>query len=135
MLRGGMLQYGLEAVMRRRGAPSRGPRHPIDMFGPDRTSPRLVLAVAQLRQRGRSSLRAAWQIHYRVVTKLLNSANYGVPQKRERVLFVGFRDDVDTRWSFDSGDYTQEALVWDQLYGDYWDRHKVALKDRVLEGR
>ncbi|WP_406871026.1 DNA cytosine methyltransferase [Thioclava sp. 'Guangxiensis'] len=74
-------------------------------------------------------------LHYRVVTKLLNSANYGVPQKRERVLFVGFRDDVDARWSFDSGDYTQEALVWDQLYGDYWDRHKVALKDRVLEGR
>lgn len=74
-------------------------------------------------------------LHYQVVTKLLNSANYGVPQKRERVLFVGFRDDVDARWSFGSGDFTQEALVWDQLFGDYWERHGVAMKDRVLEGR
>jgi len=74
-------------------------------------------------------------LHYQVVTKLLNSANYGVPQKRERVLFVGFRDDVDARWSFGPGDFTQEALVWDQLFGDYWERHGVAKKDRVLEGR
>lgn len=74
-------------------------------------------------------------LHYQVVTKLLNSANYGVPQKRERVLFVGFRDDVDARWSFGPGDFTQEALVWDQMFGDYWERHSVAKKDRVLEGR
>ncbi|MGB3313658.1 MAG: DNA cytosine methyltransferase [Albidovulum sp.] len=74
-------------------------------------------------------------LHYQVVTKLLNSANYGVPQKRERVLFVGFRDDVDARWSFGPGEFTQEALVWDQLFGDYWERHGVAKKDRLLEGR
>jgi DNA (cytosine-5)-methyltransferase 1 len=74
-------------------------------------------------------------LHYQVVTKLLNSANFGVPQRRERVLFVGFRDDVDARWSFGQGNYTQEALVWDQLFGDYWERHKVPRKWRVLEGR
>ncbi|MCF7698909.1 DNA cytosine methyltransferase [Loktanella sp. M215] len=74
-------------------------------------------------------------LHYQVVTKLLNSANYGVPQRRERVIFVGFRDDVDARWSFAQGDNTQEALVWDQLFGTYWDRHRVAKSARVLEGR
>ena len=74
-------------------------------------------------------------LHYRVVTRLLNSANYGVPQKRERVLFVGFRDDIDARWSFETGDHTMEALVWDQTFGDYWERHKIAKKDRRLEGR
>lgn len=74
-------------------------------------------------------------LHYRVVTRLLNAANYGVPQKRERVLFVGFRDDVDARWAFEAGDYSMEALVWDQTFGDYWDRHKIAKKDRRLEGR
>ena len=74
-------------------------------------------------------------LHYRVVTRLLNSANYGVPQRRERVVFVGFRDDVDARWTFGPGEYSQEALVWDQIYGRYWDRHQVAKMDRVLEGR
>ena len=37
---------------------------------------------------------------YRVATRLLNSANYEVPQRRERVLLVGFRDDVDAHWTF-----------------------------------
>ena len=74
-------------------------------------------------------------LHYKVVTKLLNAANFGVPQRRERVIFVGFRDDIDARWAPDDGEHTQEALVWDQLYGDYWERHQVRMADRVLEGR
>jgi DNA (cytosine-5)-methyltransferase 1 len=74
-------------------------------------------------------------LHYKVVTKLLNAANFGVPQKRERVVFVGFRDDVDARWAPESGSHTQESLIWDQVFGDYWDRHRVAKSDRVLEGR
>lgn len=74
-------------------------------------------------------------LHYNVVTKLLNAANYGIPQRRERVVFVGFRDDVNACWSFSEGDHSQEALVWDQIFGDYWDRHKVARSDRRLESR
>ncbi|MEP5728467.1 MAG: DNA cytosine methyltransferase [Sulfitobacter sp.] len=89
--------------------------------------------LVRLEQHHTSSKRP--DLHYQVVTKLLNSANYGVPQRRERVLFVGFRDDVDARWSFGPGKFTQEALVWDQLFGDYWDRHNVVKKDRILEGR
>lgn len=74
-------------------------------------------------------------LHYKVVTKLLNAANFGVPQRRERVVFVGFRDDIDARWAPEDGDHTQEALVWDQIHGNYWDRHKVRKTDRILEGR
>ena len=72
---------------------------------------------------------------YQVVVQLLNAADYGVPQKRERVVFVGFRDDVGARWSFPKPDYTQQALVWDQVFGDYWERHRVPRKERRLEGR
>ena len=35
------------------------------------------------------------KLEYRVTHELLNTADYGVPQKRERVVFVGFRSDVD----------------------------------------
>lgn len=79
--------------------------------------------------------RAKSGLRYNVVTKLMNAANYGVPQRRERVLFVGFRSDIDARWAPNDGIYTHEALVWDQVFGEYWDRHQVELAARRLEGR
>ena len=39
-------------------------------------------------------------IGYNVEMKLLNSANYGVPQKRERVIFIGARKDLDINISY-----------------------------------
>jgi DNA (cytosine-5)-methyltransferase 1 len=70
-------------------------------------------------------------LNYRLVTRLLNAANHGVPQKRERVLFVGFRDDLDLEWSFPVETHSAEALLWDQYRdGSYWDRHKVSSKGR-----
>jgi DNA (cytosine-5)-methyltransferase 1 len=69
-------------------------------------------------------------LHYKVVTRVLNAANYGVPQKRERVIFVGFRDDLDLEWNFPVETHGAEGLLWEQFRdGSYWDRHKVARKD------
>lgn len=63
---------------------------------------------------------------YRVVAEVLNSANFGVPQKRERVVFVGFRSDLHVQWKFPEGDCSFDALLWDQCRsGEYWDRHRV----------
>lgn len=71
-------------------------------------------------------------LHYQVVARVLNSANYGVPQRRERVVFVGFRDDLGIEWTFPKETHSLDALLWDQVHGDYWDRHKVAKRSRFM---
>ena len=73
---------------------------------------------------------------YRVVYRVLNAANYGVPQRRERVIFVGFRDDLDVEWSFPEATHSLDALLWEQCRtSTYWERHKVRLIDRDVDAR
>jgi DNA (cytosine-5)-methyltransferase 1 len=68
---------------------------------------------------------------YNVVFQVLNAANFGVPQKRERVFIVGFRADLDVRWSFPVETHAFEALLTDQwVTGEYWERHGIAAKAR-----
>lgn len=75
-------------------------------------------------------------LHYRVVTRVLNAADYGVPQRRERVLFIGFRDDLDVEWHFPRETHSAERLLWDQYRdGSYWDRLKVPSGQRYLNAR
>jgi len=78
---------------------------------------------------------ARGDLHYRVVTRLLNAADYGVPQRRERVVFVGFRDDLNIEWSFPNETHSLDALLWDQTKGDYWERHKVPRRLRLIGPR
>lgn len=40
------------------------------------------------------------QIGYKVYSTLVNAANYGVPQKRERVIIVGLREDINREYVF-----------------------------------
>jgi len=37
---------------------------------------------------------------YRVVSKVINAADYGVPQERNRVIMVGVRKDIDFKYKF-----------------------------------
>jgi DNA (cytosine-5)-methyltransferase 1 len=39
-------------------------------------------------------------VGYRVAHRLLNAADFGVPQKRERVIIVGVREDLNTMYRF-----------------------------------
>lgn len=74
-------------------------------------------------------------LNYHVVTRVLNAANYGVPQRRERVFFVGFRSDLGIEWSFPEPTHSLDALLWDQAKGNYWDRHKVPKRARLLSNQ
>jgi DNA (cytosine-5)-methyltransferase 1 len=74
-------------------------------------------------------------LEYRVVHRILNAANYGVPQRRERVVFVGFRADLDIEWAFPKETHSLDSLLWDQTRGQYWERHEVTASNRALGGR
>src|SRR5262245_59619891 len=70
-------------------------------------------------------------LHYRVVFRLLNAADYGVPQKRDRVFLVGFRSDVDEPWHFPNPTHSEEALLYSKwVTGEYWEEHCVAKRFR-----
>lgn len=71
------------------------------------------------------------QLSYRVQSHLVNAADYGVAQRRERVFIVGFRQDLETTWSIPQETHSQEELLFQQwVTGDYWDRNKIARKHR-----
>ena len=66
-------------------------------------------------------------LKYNVSFKLVNAADYGVPQKRERVVIVGIREDLNVSWDFPEAAYSEDALLWDKyVTGEYWSRHHTA---------
>lgn len=86
---------------------------------------------ARLQAHKTSGRRASAGLRYQLVTTLVNAANYGVPQKRERVFIVGFRQDLDVRWAFPHETHSLDALLHDQwVSGGYWERHGVARRHR-----
>ena len=74
------------------------------------------------------------ELEYRVDFELLNAADYGVPQRRERVFIVAFRADLGIEWSFRDNlprTHSPDSLLWDQwVTGDYWYRHGIPLAKR-----
>ncbi|MHC6082989.1 DNA cytosine methyltransferase [Ralstonia solanacearum] len=73
---------------------------------------------------------------YNVLFDVLNAADYGVPQKRERVFFVGFRSDIGAHWSFPVKTHSEDALLISKwIDGTYWDEHGISRKQRDEEPR
>lgn len=65
-------------------------------------------------------------LKYNVVFRLVNAADYGVPQKRERVFIVGFRSDIKGDWSFPDTTHSKESLDYAKyVTGEYWERHSL----------
>jgi len=68
----------------------------------------------------------AKDIQYNVVFRLVNAADYGIPQKRERVIIVGFRSDINAKWSFPEPTHSKLSLDYSKwVSGEYWKRHNI----------
>lgn len=53
---------------------------------------------------------------YQVKYKLLNTSNYDVPQDRKRVIFIGFRNDLNMNFQFPASKpqmFTLKDTIWD----------------------
>lgn len=63
---------------------------------------------------------------YNVVFRLLNAADYGTPQTRERVFLIGFRSDLEIEYHFPNATHSLDRLLYDQwVTGAYWERNKI----------
>ena len=70
---------------------------------------------------------------YNIVPTLVNAADYGVPQKRERVFIVGFRSDLGIEWSFPRPTHSYDALLYSKwVTGEYWEKHKIPKSKRPV---
>ncbi|KWF26574.1 multidrug DMT transporter [Burkholderia cenocepacia] len=91
--------------------------------------------LARLQIEKTSGKRKGSGLTYNVIPTLVNAADYGVPQKRERVFIIGFRDDLGVEWSFPAPTHSYDALLYDQwVSGNYWKRHGIrrpSMPDKV----
>lgn len=74
-------------------------------------------------------------LSYRVSYQLINAADYGIPQKRERVIIVGIRSDIDAEWTFPKATHSKDALLWDKYVTEkYWERHHIEMpnNERII---
>lgn len=66
---------------------------------------------------------------------LLNAADFGSAQVRQRVFIVAFRNDEDVEWSPPVKTHCASALIRAQVEdGAYWRRHGIKVR-RIAEGR
>ncbi|MGB3503425.1 MAG: DNA cytosine methyltransferase [Mesorhizobium sp.] len=63
---------------------------------------------------------------YRVISRSINAADYGAPQKRHRAIFIGLATDFGDDWAFPEPTHSQNALAWSKHVDlSYWKRHGV----------
>lgn len=66
------------------------------------------------------------ELKYDVHVHLVNAADYGVPQWRDRVLIVAFRSDLRVEWRSPEPSHSLDALLWSQFKtADYWRNYGI----------
>ncbi|MGI8643056.1 MAG: DNA cytosine methyltransferase [Thermomicrobiales bacterium] len=67
-------------------------------------------------------------LQYNVVFRVLNAADYGIPQTRQRVFIVGFRSDTAIEWHFPEPTHSRDALRHAQwTTGEYWGKYGLPM--------
>ena len=70
---------------------------------------------------------------YHVVSRVLDAADHGIAQRRERVFIVGLRKDLGREFSFPKQTHSYEALLYSQwISGEYWEQNRVAKRNRPV---
>jgi DNA (cytosine-5)-methyltransferase 1 len=116
-----LLQLSLPMILRRDGEPWTRHRQ------------RLLEAWHLRHLNGSAPPDLAYEVRYR----LLECANLGVPQRRERVFIIGFRADLGLvpRWPdeiWPSVVHSEDALLYSQwIDGSYWEEHGLPQPPRL----
>jgi DNA (cytosine-5)-methyltransferase 1 len=74
-----------------------------------------------LRSRRRRDPSDCYEVDYKVV----NAADHGVAQTRQRVFIVGFRLDFGVEWRWPDATHSEDALLWATYEGAYWRGHQI----------
>ena len=64
-------------------------------------------------------------LRYVIGYRLINCADYGVPQCRYRVFVVALRTDLNAEWEWPSLTHSRQALEAAKASGDYWLEHAI----------
>lgn len=64
-------------------------------------------------------------LNYRLIVHSLNAADYGIPQNRNRIFFVGFQEEAGIHWHFPQPTHSKQSLVSEMESGKYWERNEV----------
>ena len=82
--------------------------------------------LPKLLRASRGSRRVQGRVRYLVRRVLMNAADYGIGQHRERVFFVALRADLRRAWEPPAATHGRDRLLFDQyVSGAYWKRHEL----------
>jgi len=87
-------------------------------------TPRRHLAPPGRRRRGRPP------DEYKVFYRVLNAADFGLPQNRHRLFIVGLLPELADRWSWPEPTHSKDTLLRALLANDYWQEHGVPRRVR-----
>lgn len=66
--------------------------------------------------------------------QLLNASDFGVPQDRKRVFFIGYRKDLGLQFKFPTGNTIFEKITLKQVIGDLVDNALPAIENNYTNG-